>query len=143
MVSPMCIWFYHKKKGNRIQAQKAKYVCFKSCEDAKESLLFNCKHLETWHKYGYMASTYFEDSYRKFGPATPENLIYKKLKKQRTSIERFYGLVKENRYHMESSNRYKGINYINIHVIEHDIVLSQDIIYYFLATGKKSPVVKL
>ena len=90
-----------------------------------------------------MTNTYFKDSYRKFSPATPGSLIYEKLKKYRTGIERYYGLVKENRYRMESSNVYKGLDNITIHVIEHDIVQTQDIIYDFLTTGNKSPVVKL
>ena len=38
---------------------------------------------------------------------------------------------------------YKGLNNITIHILEHDILLTQDIIYDFLTTGNKSPVVKL
>lgn len=141
---PLCPYgFSTRRKGIEYRHRRTKYACFKSCEDAKELLLFNCKHLEPSHKYGYMTYTYFKDSYRKFGPASPESSIYKKLKKYRTGIERYYGLVKENRYRMESSNSYKGIDNITIHVIEHDIVLTQDIIYDFLTTGNKSPVVKL
>ena len=86
-----------------------------------------------------MTYTYF----RKLGPATPGSAIYEKLKKYRTGIERYYGLVKENRYRMEYSNTYKGRDNITIHVIEHDIVLTQDIIYDFLTKGNTSPVVKL
>ena len=41
---------------------------------------------------------------------------------------------------MESSNKYKEIDNITIHVIENNIVLTQDIIYDFLTTGNKSPI---
>lgn len=38
---------------------------------------------------------------------------------------------------------YKGIDNIIIHAVEHDMVRTQDIIFDYLTTGKKSPVVKL
>ncbi|MBU2053786.1 MAG: hypothetical protein KKC25_02245, partial [Proteobacteria bacterium] len=57
--------------------------------------------------------------------------------------ERTFGLVKENRYRMEETNFYKGIDNVTIHAVEHDIVLTQDIIFDYLTTGKKSPVLKL
>ena len=132
-----------RRKGIEYEHRRTKYACFKLCADVKEPLLFQCRYRKTLHHYGYMTYTYFKDSYRKFGPATPRSFIYQKLKKYRTGIERYYGLVKENRYRMESSNSYKGIDNITIHVIEHDIVLTQDVIYDFLTTGNKSPIVKL
>jgi len=141
---PRCPYgFSMRRKGIEYEHRRTKYACFKSCADAKEPLLFTCKYRKTLHRYGYMTYTYFKDSYRKFGPATPGSAIYAKLKKYRTGIERYYGLVKENRYRMESSNTYKGLDHITIHVLEHDIVLTQDIIYDYLTTGNKSPVVKL
>jgi hypothetical protein len=73
--------------------------------------------------------------YRKYGPALPHSAIYQKLKPFRTGIERTFGLVKENRYRMERINLYKGIENITIHAIEHDIVLTQDIIYDYIKTG--------
>jgi hypothetical protein len=36
---------------------------------------------------------------------------------------------KENRYRMESGNRYKGIENVTIPAIEHDLTLTQDIIF--------------
>jgi hypothetical protein len=39
----------------------------------------------------------------------------------RTAIKRTFALVKENRYRMEISNRYKGFENVTIHAIEHDI----------------------
>jgi hypothetical protein len=49
----------------------------------------------------------------------------------RTAIERNYGLVKENSYRMETTNTYMGIDNVLMHVIEHDISLTQDIIFMF------------
>jgi hypothetical protein len=45
--------------------------------------------------------------------------------------------------HMEISNRYKGIENVTIHAIEHDIALTQDIIFDYTKTGKLSPVLNL
>ncbi len=44
---------------------------------------------------------------------------------------------------MEIINFYKGIDNVSIHVIEHDIVLTQDIIFDYLMSGKISPVLNL
>lgn len=43
---------------------------------------------------------------------------------------------------MEATNGYKRIENVTIHAIEHDIVLSQGIIFDYRTTGKKRPVVK-
>jgi len=59
------------------------------------------------------------------------------------AIERTFGLVKENRYRMGQTNFYKGLDNVTIHAVEHDIVLTQDIIFDYLTTGKKSPVLNL
>jgi len=87
--------------------------------------------------------TYFTSGYRKFGPALPHNAIYQKLKPLRTGIESTFGIVKENRYRMEQTNFYRGIDNVAIHAVEHDIVITQDIIFDYLRTGKKIPVLKL
>ena len=44
---------------------------------------------------------------------------------------------------MEKNNRYKGIENVTIHVIKHDIVLTQAIIFDYLKSGKISPVLNL
>ena len=44
---------------------------------------------------------------------------------------------------METSNCYKGIENVTIHAIEHDIVLTQDIVFDYIKTGKLSPVLNL
>ena len=44
---------------------------------------------------------------------------------------------------MEQTNFDKGIDNVTIHAVEHDIVLTQDMIFDYLMAGKKSPVLKL
>jgi len=61
----------------------------------------------------------------------------------RTAIERNYGLVKENRYRMENTNTYMGMDNVLMHVIVHDISLTQDIIFMFKRYDKISPLLKL
>jgi len=43
---------------------------------------------------------------------------------------------------METSNTYVGHDNVLMHVIEHDIVLTQDIIYDYLNNGQVSPIIK-
>ena len=64
-------------------------------------------------------------------------------KKLRASIERYYGLTKENRYHMETNNSYMGHANVLIHVIEHDIVATLDILYKHKKTGKWSDILNI
>ena len=141
---PLCpSGFAMKPKVIDYQRKRTRYVCFKVCNKSKQPSLFPCDYNKEQSTLGYSKYIYFENGYRKFGPAIPHSLIYKKLKPFRTGIERTFGLVKENRYFMEKSNRYKGIENVNIHVIEHDIVLTQDIIFDYLKSGKISPVLNL
>ncbi len=72
---------------------------------------------------GYICHTCFTSGYPEFGPALPYSAIYQKLKPLRTGIERTFGLVKENRYRMEQTNFYKGLDNVTIHAVEYDIVL--------------------
>jgi len=90
-----------------------------------------------------MTYAYFKDEYRRVGPAVPSSRPYNRLKKLRTGIERYYGLTKENRYHIEANNTYMGHNNVFIHVIEHDIVATIDILYEHAKTGKWSDVFKV
>ena len=141
---PLCPGgFAMKPKGIEYQQKRTKYACFKTCEKSMQTQLFSCSFIKEQHKFGYCFYTYFKNGYRKYGPAVPHSLIYKKLKPFRTGIERTFGLVKENRYRMEMSNFYKGIDNVTIHAIEHDIVLTQDIIFDYLKSGKISPVLNL
>lgn len=106
-------------------------------------MAFKCSYLKSSFPNWLIYYTKFEDGYRKYGPAIPGSTIYKKLKPSRTAIERDYGLVKENRYRMECTNTYMGIDNVLMHVIEHDISLTLDIIFMFHRHGKLSPVLKL
>lgn len=129
--------------GIDYEQKRTRYACFKICRESEQYLLFLCDYAKEQYKKGYTCYTYFQNSYRKYGPAVPHNLIYKKLKPFRTGIERTFALVKENRYRMEMSNFYKGIENVTIHAIEHDIVLTQDITYDYIMTGNLSPVLNL
>jgi len=141
---PLCLWgFPMKPRGIEYKQKRTKYACFKICKKSGQPLIFQCDYLKEQYKYGYSCHTYFDDGYRKYGPAVPHSLIYKKLKPFRTGIERTFGLVKENRYRMEISNYYKGLDNVTIHAIEHDIVLTHDIIFDYIKAGKISPVINL
>ena len=106
-------------------------------------MTFECPYLKSSFPNGLIYYTRFKDGYRKYGPAIPGSTIYKKLKPMRTAIERNYGLVKENRYRMENTNTYMGSDNVLMHVIEHDISLTQDIIFMFKRYDKISPLLKL
>ena len=141
---PLCQWgLAMKPRGIEYKQRRTKYACFKVCKKSEQLLLFPCDYIKEQYKYGYSCHTYFNEGHRKYGPAVSHSLIYKKLKPFRTGIERTFGLVKENRYRMEMSNFYKGIDNVTIHAIEHDIVLTQDIIFDYIKTGKISPVLNL
>jgi hypothetical protein len=141
---PLCPFgFPMKRRGIEYQQKRTKYACFKLCTKSGQPLLFQCDYIKEQYKHGYTCRTYFIDGYRKYGPALPHSLIYQKLKPFRTGIERTFGLVKENRYRMEISNFYKGTDNVTIHAIEHDIVLTQDIVFDYIRTGKISPVLNL
>jgi hypothetical protein len=141
---PLCPFgFPMKRRGIEYQQRRTKYACFKLCTKSGQPLLFHCDYIKEQYKHGFTCRTYFSDGYRKYGPALPHSSIYQKLKPYRTGIERTFGLVKENRYRMEKSNYYKGTDNVAIHAIEHDIVLTQDIVFDYLKTGKISPVLNL
>ena len=138
--TPLCDFGYPlTKTGVDYKRKRTRYHCKKICQSDTQ-MIFPCPSFD---RGGLTSYTHFRDNYRKFGPATPQTTIYKKLKPFRTAIEREYGLVKENRYRMEYMNTYMGIDNVTMHVIEHDIVLTQDIIYEFNSTKKISPVIKV
>lgn len=142
--TPLCDFGYPLiKEVLDYKRGRTKYVCNRVCQKDIQQILFSCPHLKSLRKNGFTFYTHFKDSYRKFGPATSDTLIYKRLKSFRTTIERGFGLIKENRYRMEYTNTYMGIDNVAMHVIEHDIVLTQDIIFDYKTTGKISPVIKV
>ena len=105
-----------------------------------QELLSTCEHQDSANQFGWITHTYFKDDYRRQGAAVPGSRIYERLKKLRTGIERYYGLTKENRYYMEANNTYMGHDNVLIHVIEHDIVATLDILHEHAKTGKWSDV---
>jgi len=87
---------------------RTKYVCQRICEQDDQEKLFHCPYLKTSSQNGHTFYTHFKKSYRKYGPATPVTIIYKRLKPFRTSIERGYGLVKENRVNVKDFSHHCG-----------------------------------
>jgi len=141
---PLCLMGYPmSRKGIDYDLERTKYLCEKICENDSQRRFDFCQYLNSDNPHGFLKYTYFKDGYRKFGPALPNTIIYKTLKPHRTAIERNYGLVKENRYRLEYTNTYKGFDNVLMHVIEHDIALTQDVIFNFKKTGKVSSVIKV
>ncbi len=138
--TPLCDFGYPlTKTGIDYKRKRTRYHCRNICrKDAQMTL--PCSYFDTGDFIFY---THFRNSYRKYGPAIPDSIIYKKLKPFRTAVERGFGLVKENRYRMEYTNTYMGIDNVAMHVIEHDIVLTQDVMFGYKTTGKVSPVIKV
>lgn len=143
--TPLCPFgsYPTRRKGIEYNHQRTKYSCYHACKKDPQQRLIPCQYETSKSRFGWMTYTRFKDGYRKFGPAVPGSRIYERLKPLRTGIERFYGLAKENRYRMEKTNTYMGHDNVLIHVIEHDIVLTLDIMYEFLKSGKKSDVLKI
>ncbi|MDI7269350.1 MAG: transposase [Myxococcota bacterium] len=138
---PLCPFnFALRRTGIDYQRRRTRWACLKLCRKSDQTLLFDCEHLHSAGAPGLVRYTRFRDSYRTFGPAAPNTQLYEFLKPLRTGIERTYGLVKTNRYRMEVNNTYVGADNVLMHVVEHDLVLTHDIIYDYLCTGNKSPV---
>ncbi len=142
--TPFCPFGYKtRRKGIEYNHQRTKFACYHACKKDPQQLLFNCLYKDSKSRFGWMTHTRFKDSYRKQGPAVPGSRVYERLKPLRTGIERYYGLAKENRYRMETSNTYMGHDNVLIHVIEHDIVLTLDIIFEHIRTGKWSDIISV
>jgi len=142
--TPLCLFGYPtRRRGIEYNHGRTKFACYHVCLDDPQGLLFSCKYQKSKSRFGWMTYTYFKDNYRRQGPAVPGSRLYKRLKKLRTGIERYYGLTKENRYHMEVNNTYMGHDNVLIHVIEHDIVATLDILHEHAKTGKWSDVLNV
>ncbi len=142
--SPLCLFGYPtRRRGIEYNHGRTKFACYHACADDPQELLFSCEYKNSKSRFGWMTYTYFKDDYRRQGPAVPGSRLYKRLKKLRTGIERYYGLTKENRYHMEVNNTYMGHDNVLIHVIEHDIVATLDILREHEKTGKWSDVLNV
>ena len=142
--TPLCLFGYMtRRKGIEYNHQRTKFACYHACKKDPQQLLFNCPYRNPQNRFGWMTHTRFKDSYRTQGPAVPGSRVYERLKPLRTGIERYYGLAKENRYRMETNNTYMGHDNVLIHVIEHDITLTLDIIFQHNQTGKWSDILKV
>jgi len=142
--TPLCPFGYPtRRRGVEYNHGRTKFACHRVCLDDPQRLLLPCEYQDSKSRFGWMTYTYLKDDYRRQGPAAPSSRLYKRLKKLRTGIERYYGLTKENRYHMETNNTYMGHDNVLIHVIEHDIVATLDILYAHAKTGKWSDVLEI
>ena len=142
--TPLCLFGYPtRRRGIEYNHGRTKFACYHACADDPQNLLFSCEYQNSKSRFGWMTYTYFKEDYRRQGPAVPSSRLYERLKKLRTGIERYYGLTKENRYHMEANNTYMGHDNVLIHVIEHDIVSTLDILREHEKTGKWSDVLNI
>ena len=142
--TPFCPFGYPtRRKGIEYDRGRTKFACHRVCVGDPQALLFGCDYKHSASRFGWTTYTYFRDDYRRRGPAVPGSRVYERLKKLRTGIERYYGLTKENRYHMEVNNTYMGHDNVLIHVIEHDLVATLDILYEHAKTGKWSDVLNV
>lgn len=142
--TPLCLFGYPtRRRGIEYNHGRTKFACYHACAHDPQELLFSCEYQNSKSRFGWMTYTYFKDDYRRQGPAVPGSRLYERLKKLRTGIERYYGLTKENRYHMEVNNTYMGHDNVLIHVIEHDIVATLDILREHEKTGKWSDVISV
>jgi hypothetical protein len=142
--TPLCpLGYPTRRKGIEYNRGRIKFACYRVCIKDPQRLLFPCEYQNHENQFGWITHTYFKDDHRRQGPAVPGSRPYEQLKKLRTGIERYYGLTKENRYHMEANNTYMGHHNVLIHVIEHDIVATLDIIYEHKKTGKWSDVLSV
>jgi len=142
--TPLCPFGYPtRRKGIEYNRGRTKLACYRVCIKDPQRLLFSCEYQNSENRFGWITHTYFKNDYRRQGPAVPGSRPYEQLKRLRTGIERYYGLTKENRYHMEVNNTYMGHGNVLIHVIEHDIVATLDILYEHKKTGKWSDVLNV
>jgi hypothetical protein len=142
--TPVCVFGYPtRRRGIEYNHGRTKFACYHACNNDPQKLLFPCEYQRSISRFGWMTYTYFKEDYRRKGPAVPGSRVYEQLKKLRTGIERYYGLTKENRYHMEANNTYMGHDNVLIHVIEHDIVATLDILREHEKNGKWSDVLNI
>lgn len=116
------------RRGTDYGRRRTKFCCEHRClgEGAEPTEGWErCPHLRTSGP-GYTCYTRFRQSYRKFGPLTPDMGLFEHLYKMRTEIERSFGLKKSNRYRMEDTITVMGLEAVAIHVILHDTAIVID-----------------
>ncbi len=97
--APLCPFGYPtRSKGIEYQNKRIKFACHHVCRQDQQKLLFNYHYKNSKSRFEWMTYTYFKDSYRKQGPATPGSRAYERLKPLRTDIECYYGLANENHH---------------------------------------------
>ncbi len=139
--TPLCPFGYAtRRRGIEYERGRTKFACHRACLRDRQGLLFACGHRDSPSRFGWTTHTRFDEDYRRKGPAVPGSRPYERLTKLRTGIERYYGLTKENRYHMEANNSYMGLENVLIHVIEHDMAATLDILREHARSGKWSDV---
>jgi len=74
---PLCPWgLPMKPRGIDYARKRTRYACFKICKRSGQPLLFTCDYIKKQYNYGYNRYIYFNDGYRKYGPAVPHSLIH-------------------------------------------------------------------
>lgn len=101
-------------------------VCLKSPDLVAARAAERCIYLKSKYTHGKTFYTHFKKGYRKYGPLPPATLMYRKLIKLRTAIERSFALKKENRYQMNHHLKVAGQEAVNIHATLYDTVAVLD-----------------
>jgi hypothetical protein len=92
--TPPCPFGYPtRRRGIEYAHRRTKFACHHACRRSRQPLLFRCEHVNSRSPFGWMTYTYFEDDYRRQGPAVPGSRVYERLRKLRTGIERYYALT--------------------------------------------------
>jgi len=74
---PLCIWgLPMSRTGIDYTRKRTRYACRKNCQRAKQ-MTFKCPYRDSSSSNGLIEYTNFKDSYRKYGPAIPDSIIYK------------------------------------------------------------------
>ena len=115
-----------KRRRTRYQCDR---VCLQFPGLVAERGAERCMHLKRKNKHGKVFYTHFKKGYRKYGPLPPGTLMYTKLIKLRTAIERSFALKKENRYQMNHHLKVAGQEAVNIHVTLYDTVVVLDALF--------------
>lgn len=126
---PLCPYNIElSRRGTDYARRRTKFCCEHRCRHPDTTPADgwqDCAHL-TRPGAGYTFYTHFDWSYRKFGPLTPDMALFDKLYRLRTDVERGFGLTKANRYRMEQSITFMGLDAVSVHVTLHDTAVVID-----------------
>lgn len=142
---PWCKYHFElRKTGIDYRLKRTRYQCLYTClkqpDEMKKTGAGKCIYLRSRDKKsrGKLVYTYFQKSYRKYGPLSPGTQLYHKLIRLRTAIERAYANVKSNRYRMEENLTVMGKDTVRIQATLHDTVAMLDAITDFKEQRRKS-----